>query len=476
MKKRILALFVLLIGQLLIAQPLRVSSNKRFLQTIKGEPFLWVGDTAWELFHRLDREEATHYFQNRSAKGFNIIQCVLIPELMTYEHSNPYGDFPLKNDYRLELDITPGNNFNNSVQYDYWDHAEWIIGEGIQHGLIMGVLPCWGEFVTPRKGNQVISNPDMGYDYGYYLGNRFKKYNDKIVWILGGDRLPDEAANGVEIWRAIAEGITDGVSGNRNFDQKSSYWKTFMTYHCFESSSRWFKKDGWIDMHTWGSYHEKRNNERAYKAVAFDRQLDNPKPTLNSEPAYELLPINYDWKKVANGRFDDFDVRQTAYWSLFSGTCGHTYGCNPVWQMYEHDKQIEPLTYKNRITWREALDESGAIQMGFMKELVMSRDFTTMKPHQELIAKNLHDPEGYLVACSGNGFSFIYAPTGKSFQVDFSEIEFNKVEATWFNPRTNDKLKTIVVMDEDQVQEYDPPNVTKRGNDWVLILDDKGGY
>ena len=36
---------------------LRVSENKRFLVTADGRPFFWLGDTAWELFHRLTRED-----------------------------------------------------------------------------------------------------------------------------------------------------------------------------------------------------------------------------------------------------------------------------------------------------------------------------------------------------------------------------------------------------------------------------------
>ena len=36
---------------------LQVSANKRFLQHADGTPFFYLGDTAWELFHRLNREE-----------------------------------------------------------------------------------------------------------------------------------------------------------------------------------------------------------------------------------------------------------------------------------------------------------------------------------------------------------------------------------------------------------------------------------
>ncbi len=48
---------------------LNVSDNKRFLVHEDGTPFFWLGDTAWELFHRLNREEADRYLSNRAEKG-----------------------------------------------------------------------------------------------------------------------------------------------------------------------------------------------------------------------------------------------------------------------------------------------------------------------------------------------------------------------------------------------------------------------
>ena len=57
---------------------IRVSPNKRFLVTENGDPFFWLGDTAWELFHRLNEEQAQHYFANRQEKRFTVIQAVLL--------------------------------------------------------------------------------------------------------------------------------------------------------------------------------------------------------------------------------------------------------------------------------------------------------------------------------------------------------------------------------------------------------------
>jgi hypothetical protein len=44
---------------------LRVSENRCFLRLAAGQPFFWLGDTAWESFHRFNREQATHHPASR---------------------------------------------------------------------------------------------------------------------------------------------------------------------------------------------------------------------------------------------------------------------------------------------------------------------------------------------------------------------------------------------------------------------------
>jgi hypothetical protein len=62
---------VLLPGAAPAAAPrLKASGNHRFLVKEDGAPFFYLGDTAWELFHRLNREEADQYLENRAlARG-----------------------------------------------------------------------------------------------------------------------------------------------------------------------------------------------------------------------------------------------------------------------------------------------------------------------------------------------------------------------------------------------------------------------
>jgi Protein of unknown function (DUF4038) len=40
---------------------LKIHENKRFLMTEDGHPFFYLADTAWELFHKLDKAEATDH-------------------------------------------------------------------------------------------------------------------------------------------------------------------------------------------------------------------------------------------------------------------------------------------------------------------------------------------------------------------------------------------------------------------------------
>ncbi len=473
--KPIILYFCLLFFAILptFSQPLKVTDNGRYLKTSSGDAFFWLGDTGWELFHRLNRDEARLYLNNRAAKGFNIIQSVILYENEAFQTPNDYGDWPLRDKDILKPDTTPGNNPDNPAEYDYWDHVEYIIQEAKKDGLIIGLLPCWGEYVTPRFSDLIIKTPAEGYEFGHFTGSRFRTLNDNIVWILGGDRLPDESENGVETWRAIAEGITDGVNGEYRYDGKADYSTTFMTYHCYASAARWFSHDPWIDMYTWGSYHEKHDNERAYDMAHNDWILPDPRPTLNSEPAYELSPVNYDSENAAYGWFDDFDVRQVAYWSVFSGTCGHTYGCGLVWQMYKMKNAHLPLTKLNEKEWKDALDEPGAFQMKYLKDLILSRPFESRKPDQALMAGNVYDPVGHLVACSGKDYALIYIPTGKPVSVRMAELnpEMVNIRAWWYNPRNGEASLIRDFRNNRETMNFDPPGNTSRGNDWVLVLD-----
>lgn len=94
--------------------PLRVAEHQRSLVRASGKPFFWLGDSAWELFHRLNREEADRYLEDRAAKGFTVIQAVVLAELGGLDDPNPYGHAPL-----VERDPARPNE-------PYFQHVDYV--------------------------------------------------------------------------------------------------------------------------------------------------------------------------------------------------------------------------------------------------------------------------------------------------------------------------------------------------------------
>ena len=108
------------------AQPalLKVSENKRFLVTADGRPFFWLGDTAWELFHRPTREDALRYLRKRAEQRFTVIQAVALAEFDGLNEPNAYGHRPLLNNDPATPDVKDGPD------NDYWDHVDFVVEPG----------------------------------------------------------------------------------------------------------------------------------------------------------------------------------------------------------------------------------------------------------------------------------------------------------------------------------------------------------
>ena len=111
---------------------LKVSDNRRFLVYGDGRPFFYLGDTAWELFHRLTREEADRYLADRAGKAFTVIQAVAIAEFDGLTEPNAYGHLPLS-------DLDPAR-----PDAAYWEHVDYVVRRANEMGLIIGFLPTWG--------------------------------------------------------------------------------------------------------------------------------------------------------------------------------------------------------------------------------------------------------------------------------------------------------------------------------------------
>lgn len=435
-------------------EPLTVSSNRRFLVTTSGQPFFWLADTAWELFHRLNRAEVEKYLETRRQQGFNVIQAALLAELDGLHTPNTNGHLPLLGDDPLR------------PNEPYFRDVDEILQLAAEKGLYLGLLPTWGDKVTAQWGlGPEIFNPENARGYGKFLGQRYRGVKH-ILWILGGDR----SAEGYEtLWAAMAEGIVEGLGS-----------RPFFTYHPRggNSSSDWLQEAAWLDMNMWQSGHVLLDTPN-WEMIRADYELKLSRPVLDAEPNYEDHPIDpflRQWQPEF-GRYTDYDVRKQAYRAVFAGACGHTYGHHSVWQFWTW--QRAPVNFPMP-TWEEALLRPGAAQMVHLKQLMLSRPYLGRIPAQEMLLdlpelppvdnRQHFDPirAAHPVAtrCAEGTYGMVYFPQAEqSLRVDLSSL-LGRVKAWWFDPRTG-KVHAA--------GEYPPEIVTFTspiaGPDWVLVLD-----
>lgn len=420
---------------------LQVSANGRFFQKADGTPFFYLADTAWELFHRLTTEEIGCYLETRNAQGFNVVQAVLISEMDGLRIPNAYGQLPL-----INMDPETPNP-------EYFDFVETILKLAEVHEMYLALVPTWGDKIDKVFGiGPEVFNESNAYKYGKWLGKRFCN-TPNLIWMNGGDR--SGGGKNFAVWDALAKGI------------RSEDPPHLITFHPLgdASSSMWFHDTEWLDFNICQSGHSMRDYPN-FMMVTYDYNRQPAKPCLDAEPRYEEHAVN--WKPDINGFFNDYDVRQAAYWAVFAGACGHTYGTHPVWQMYDYNR--EPIGFV-RYTWKEALTLKGAGQLVHLRNLVLSRPYFERVPDQSiLISPKVGDEH---TRCTrGADYLFCYLPMGGEVELNPERIPWQQSRAWWYNPNTGES-HTIGAFNNHEQTKYVAPS-QGRGYDWVLVLDNAG--
>ena len=424
--------------------PLVVSENKRFLVHADGTPFFYMGDTAWELFHRLTEEEIDWYLENRREKGFNVIQAVILAELDGLNTPDRNGNRPLVN--------------NDPAQPDeaYFNWVDRIINKAAAKGLYMGLLPTWGDKVDKQWGiGPVIFNERNIAGYGRFLANRYKDYPN-IIWIIGGDRNGGDA--NMPVWNVLANAI------------KSIDKNHLMTFHPYgrHTSSQWFHNADWLDFNSSQTGHANCSFDIFENLIVRDYDKLPVKPCINMEPCYEDHPVRGDIC-TSTTWFDDTNTRQALYWSLFSGAAGHTYGCHPIWQCMSPVYEPTGNVLNN---WYDDLDLPGAGNMIHARRLFEKYDFFSRRPAPEIILTKQLVIGDMAVAVQGKGYAFVYLPNGNPVDVCLETLsEAITLILQWYNPRTGQ----YTLIGEVPAKGFyrAKPVSSGVGNDWILVMNSK---
>ena len=462
MKKKILSMCLMFVLGTIITYAqkpwdngkLMVSSNNRYLQFQNGRPFFWLGDTGWLVPQHLDRAEVEYYFNKCRRAGYNMVQIQVMDAVPSYniygQQSLPYG-----------WDFTKADPEGT---YSYWDHLDYIIRKAEQNGIYIGMVTIWGSQV--QAGN---INAEQAKTYGRFLAERYKN-NPNIIWIMGGDIQGNIHP---EVWNALATAIKS-IDNNH-----------LMTFHPRGryTSAKWWSKASWMDFHTFQSGHRKYGQRMGNKdyPIPDSTEEDNwmyvdstwaykpIKPVLDDEPSYEDIPKGLHDANEA--RWQDYDVRRYAYWSVFAGSCGHTYGHNAIMQML---KPGYPTGYGSDGTvkaWYQALEDPGYNQMQYLNDLMLSFPYFERIPDQSIILGKNGVKYDRLIATRGNDYLMVYNYNSDVMKIDLRKISGKKKLLWWFNP-SDGAISFIGTADNKIITVSPQIEKTDKINDRVLIAID----
>ncbi|HVG96433.1 MAG TPA: glycoside hydrolase family 140 protein [Chloroflexota bacterium] len=389
---------------------MRVSDNRRYLVDDDGSPFFYLADTSWALFQSVSLAEAEHYLRVRRDQGFTVVMPVLVRDLEGGERHAGGPPF-------VDGDATrPSERF--------FGHVDTIVAAANDLGLVVALLPVWGQYVAPgADGRAPAITPQNARGYGEYLGRRYAAR--RVIWVLGGDRNPEDASFAA-VWPAMAAGIK-ATAGGRHL----------MTYHptAVASSAEWFHAAPWLDFNMWQTSTRLRLDY--CRLLLGDYNRSPVKPFVDAEVRYEHSHEVFT-QPPRGVRMTPQRVRQAAYYAMLCGALGHTYGCRDVWCFYVPSDR--PPDRDVDLHWRDALHLPAARQLRHWRTLFTRYPWYLLSPDQDGALVVLGSGEGnhrIQGAVAGDGsFALVYLPDDMPVWIDLNRLGGDAVDAEWFDPAT----------------------------------------
>ena len=160
-------------------------------------------------------------------------------------------------------------------------------------------------------------------------------------------------------------------------------------------------------------------------------------------------------------------IRRYAYWSVFAGCCGFTYGHSSIMQFYEttdNNPGYGARQYRNI-----AINAPGAAQMKHLRNLIVSKPYFESVPANDMLAEPQGEKYNYIAITRGEDYLLAYTWSGRNFSVDMGKMPEGNFNFFWFDPRTS-LLTPGEICNNKGITVFNPPGETESGNDWVLNL------
>ncbi len=400
--------------------PLTITAGK--LTTKTGQPFLITGDSPWSLIVGPDKDGIDKYLENRKQKGVNS----LIMNLVEHYYNGPadaYGNLP----FLVDGDFTTPNP-------DYFDNADYVIDKAREMGMEVFLFPAYlgyDDGGSHEEGwyTEVNANgPSKMYQYGKYLGQRYKDYKN-IIWVMGGDCAP---GNAIDEIREMVRGIEE-TAGPQIFTVHNGR---------FQSGLAAYTGEKWIDLNTTyasestTAFYLKADFQRSHPFYYFEGTYENLGATSTQLRGQMYLPVLMG----ANGSF-------FGNYPLFNFTAGWD---NP-----------------------DVLESQGSKDLQRSGEFFRSRAWNKLVPdlNHTLLTSGYGDINnssyGAAALTQDGSSAIIYVPDYRELTVNLTLITGTQTHGWWYQPSTG-TVNDLKLISDSPSQSFIPPSA----GDWLLVLDD----
>ena len=343
---------------------LQPASSCRTLEHADGTPFFWLGDTWWMgLCKRFSWPEDFQLLTaDRVKKGFTVIQIVagLYPDMpgLDPRSANEAG-FAWEEDYAR---INPC----------YFDMADLRIGWLVRAGLLPCIVGCWGYYL-PLLGIEKMKK------HWRYLIARWGAY--PVVWCAAGEAaMPYYLSEDKE---GDSRRQTEGWTEMTQYIRETDPFKRLITIHAPAIGRDQINDASALGLDMIQAGHGGAASvERSISLIAEERKREPKMPVVVAE-------VNYEGILHGTGE----ETQRWNFWAAFlSGTAGHTYGANGLWQANTKEAPHGPSPHGadwGDTLWENAYRLPGCKQLALAKRLLERYRWWEFEPHPDWV-----DPSG----------------------------------------------------------------------------------
>ena len=339
--------------------PLRVSAGRRYLEHADGTPFFWLGDTWWHgLAGRLRWPDDVRVLAaDRIEKGFTLVQIVggLVPELTEdrfwSEWSANEGGWAWEKGFAR---INPR----------FFDAADLKIEHLVRVGLVPCIVGAWGYYLK-YTGVQKMKQ------HWRYLVARYGAY--PVVWCLAGevDMPPYDSTRRAEDGRELRAGWTEVARYLRQIDP---YGHPITAHPSRPDSREMVEDESLVDVDMLQTGHRYESLEPTVRYV---------QECVAKLPRYPVLigEVCYEGEYGSNWQ----DLQRFFFWaSMLSGSAGHTYGANGIWQMNSPEAYFVGIRTYGDAGWAETMHLPGSRQLGIAKRFLERYPWYQFEPNTQV--------------------------------------------------------------------------------------------